>query len=90
MEIENLGHTNKIVCSSKLKETGDSFSPFPSEICTPPSIKKGTSQPNLNPMLRKSSFVAPNLNILFNIKRMLAALLEPPPKPAPTGIFLFK
>ena len=66
---------------------GVNISPFPSAIWVPPSIKNGTSHPNNKANSLMSSCEIFSLKIWFRPHKMVAALLEPPPKPAPVGIF---
>ena len=69
---------------------GVNISPFPSDICVPPWIKNGTSHPNNKAKSLSSASEIFSLNIWFRPHKMVAALLDPPPKPAPIGTFFVK
>ena len=66
------------------------MSPLPCTSLTPPFKKKGTSLPISKAILYKLSDDISRFIRLVNANNVHAALLLPPPNPAPTGMFLFK
>ena len=90
VDIWNFGNIKrKYKLFKKLIFCGNNFSPNPFASWNPPLIKNGTSAPNDNPI--SSNFLVEKFKFhnLFNVFKVVAALLLPPPNPAPIGIFFF-
>ena len=66
---------------------GLTFSPLPDTKAVPPTIEYGTSVPIFIPNSINSSTESPNCQIWLSARRVAAASVLPPPKPAATGIF---
>ena len=67
--------------------TGCRTSPMPSANAVWPKTKKGTSAPRLTPSPQSSCRVNPSPHIWFKPMSTVAASEDPPPRPAPSGIF---
>lgn len=66
---------------------GSIFSPLPVARAVPPEIQNGTSDPSVAPICCNSGTVKPSFHNRLTPTNTAAASVEPPAKPAATGIF---
>src|SRR5258707_15480327 len=86
----SLGSIKTIQCPERSIGAGSNFSPRPPPKLGVFRIKKGQSLPNCAAYDRNWLVSSSRLNCLFSSSRVNAPSEEPPPRPAPMGICLYR